>query len=339
MKRVLFIGHEATRSGAPMILLRFLQWLRENDSRFEADLLLLRGGGDLEEEYRKVVNLYVLPQSEKPHIFRRGVNFLKKKLKLAPKLPNLLPFTRHYDAVLGNTVISLEYLKLFREKGFPTVCWLHELDYAIGLYSKKKFIELANYVDRFLVVSRAVEDMLKRYGIKRKTHLVYGFASVDLPPVTEAEIQAVKNEIGISRKNAFIIGASGTIEWRKGADVFLQIAHRLASEYEDFYFVWVGGRSPYSSAEYDRIQYDFERLDLKGKVIFTGIQADPYKFFAAMDLFALTSREDPFPLVCLEAAGSGKPTICFDRAGGMPEFTFMKIGMRCEKPVNPRARK
>jgi glycosyltransferase involved in cell wall biosynthesis len=32
------------------------------------------------------------------------------------------------------------------------------------------------------------------------------------------------------------------------------------------------------------------------------------------------SREDPFPLVCLEAAATGKPVLCFDRGGGMPEF-------------------
>jgi len=34
----------------------------------------------------------------------------------------------------------------------------------------------------------------------------------------------------------------------------------------------------------------------------------------------LVSREDPFPLVCLEAASLGKPIVCFDKAGGMPEF-------------------
>ena len=32
------------------------------------------------------------------------------------------------------------------------------------------------------------------------------------------------------------------------------------------------------------------------------------------------SREDPFPLVCLEAADCYLPIICFDEAGGMPEL-------------------
>lgn len=322
MKRVLFIGHEATRSGAPMILLHFLQWLRENSPQFEADLLLLQGGGDLEQEYRKVANVYVLPMSETSHLLKRSVNFVKKKLKPDSRLPKLKPFAEtHYDAVLGNTVIALEYLKIFKKKGFSTVSWLHELDYAVSLYSRDKFIELANYVDHFLVVSKAVEEMLlKRFAIQKKIHHVYGFAKTDSSQIDETDIKAVKKELGIPEK-AFVIGGSGTIEWRKGADIFLQIAHRLAAKHEDIYFVWVGGKSPYSSTEYDRVRYDFERLDLNGKVKFSGLRENPYKYYAAFDLFALTSREDPFPLVCLETASLGKPTICFDeKAGGAGEF-------------------
>jgi glycosyltransferase involved in cell wall biosynthesis len=267
----------------------------------------------------------MLPKRETPHLVGRGVNYLKKRFKLAPQLPNLKPFTGRYDAVLGNTVISLEYLKLFKEKGFPTIAWLHELDFAVSLFSTEKFIGLANYTDRFLVVSKAVEDMLRRFGIEKKTHLVYGFPKNGALAVTGEDVKIVKNELGIP-PNAFVVGASGTIEWRKGADLFLQIARRLAARRDDFYFVWVGGKSPHSDAEDNRIRHDFERLDLKGKVIFTGLQENPQKFFAAMDLFALTSREDPFPLVCLEAASLGKPTICFDRAGGITEFVGNDAG-------------
>jgi glycosyltransferase involved in cell wall biosynthesis len=42
--------------------------------------------------------------------------------------------------------------------------------------------------------------------------------------------------------------------------------------------------------------------------------------YQAMDVFALTSREDPFPLVMLEAGACHVPTVCFARAGGGPEF-------------------
>ena len=45
-----------------------------------------------------------------------------------------------------------------------------------------------------------------------------------------------------------------------------------------------------------------------------------------MDVFALTSREDPFPLVMLEAAAAGLPLVCFAQGGGTPEFALPDAG-------------
>jgi glycosyltransferase involved in cell wall biosynthesis len=53
-------------------------------------------------------------------------------------------------------------------------------------------------------------------------------------------------------------------------------------------------------------------------------QALPY--FALCDVFAMVSREDPYPLVCLEAASLGKPILCFDGAGGEKEFVEEDCG-------------
>lgn len=324
MSRILFIGHEAGRSGAPIVLLYYLQWLREKRPDYKTDLLLLRGG-DLEEEYRKVADVYVLPNNDNPSIFERGIARLKKKAKIKTTLPQLAPFNRRYDVVIGNTIVSLDYLKFFKEQGSPTICWLHELEYVIKSFSdsEQKFIELSEHADRFIVVSKAVENMLRQFGIRKKTHLVYEFSKTDLK-VNQA-IETVKNELGIPA-NAFIVGGSGTIQWRKGVDLFLQIAFQTAARNKDVYFVWVGGKSADTHVEDDRIQHDFKRLGLEKRLIFTGMRENPHRFFAAMDLFALTSREDPFPLVCLEAASLGKPIICFEKAGGIPELVEADAG-------------
>lgn len=72
--------------------------------------------------------------------------------------------------------------------------------------------------------------------------------------------------------------------------------------------------------------YDIEKSQLTKYVHFLGEQKDPLKYFAACDIFLMVSREDPFPLVCLEAATLEKPIICFDRAGGMKEFVEEDAG-------------
>ena len=53
---------------------------------------------------------------------------------------------------------------------------------------------------------------------------------------------------------------------------------------------------------------------------FTGQVDNHLKYLAMFDAFALTSREDPFPLVALDAASLGKPVLCFAGAGGTPEL-------------------
>ena len=61
-----------------------------------------------------------------------------------------------------------------------------------------------------------------------------------------------------------------------------------------------------------------------------GPKTNPRRYFDAGDLFFLSSREDPYPLVALEAADSMLPIVCFKDAGGIPEF----VGSDCGKVIS-----
>ena len=63
-----------------------------------------------------------------------------------------------------------------------------------------------------------------------------------------------------------------------------------------------------------------ERAGIADSFCWTGEVANPLDYFACFDAFALVSREDPFPLVCLEAALLEKPILCFAGAGGTSEL-------------------
>jgi glycosyltransferase involved in cell wall biosynthesis len=58
-----------------------------------------------------------------------------------------------------------------------------------------------------------------------------------------------------------------------------------------------------------------------------GVQDDITPYFAAADIFALTSREDPFPLVSMEAMSFGLPVVAFEGAGGAPELIGDQAGV------------
>jgi len=54
---------------------------------------------------------------------------------------------------------------------------------------------------------------------------------------------------------------------------------------------------------------------------------NPETYFGAFDLFALTSREDPFSVAMLEAALCGLPIVCFAGAGGAVELVEHDAGI------------
>jgi glycosyltransferase involved in cell wall biosynthesis len=229
------------------------------------------------------------------------------------RIPDLRPFRTDYDLVVGNTVGSLDHLEYFKSRGLRTMCWLHEMRSVIDSFFPEpgRFREVSDSVDSFAVASRAVEKVLREFGVDKPVEIIPEFS--ELRPVDKDRCKEIRESLGIPA-SAFVVGGSGTASRRKGTDLFLEIAESLTTSIDDIYFLWVGG-GPESSGYLSEI----ERKGLR-RVFITGAQTDPENFFANMDVFALTSREDPFPLVCLEAASLAKPVICFEDAGGMPDF-------------------
>src|SRR5687767_3217612 len=114
MKRILFIGHEAERTGAPIILLHLLRWIKTNRPDFIIEMLLLRDG-ELRDSYEKFVKVYVVPPRRMPQIVERGMRFVRRRLGVKRRFQAGYdePFNSEYDLVVGNTVGSLLALEFF----------------------------------------------------------------------------------------------------------------------------------------------------------------------------------------------------------------------------------
>lgn len=320
----MFIGHDAGRSGAPFVLLHLIRWLREKHPNAAFDVLLLRGG-ELESEYRQVAEVFVVPADGDASMLGRGVRRLRRRLDRGRSIHShgLPPFSRLYDVVVGNTIATLEYLEYFKTRGLRTVCWMHELEFVISsMFTRERFLELSRSIDCFITASRAVDTTLRQFGVTTESRVVYEISPGW--PAVEVDAAEVRRELGFP-DDCFLVGGGGNIEWRKGTDLFLQIAVIVSKTERDIRFVWVGGADP-STTDYLRIVHDLKRMSAADKIVFTGVTNSPEKYLSAIDVFALTSREDPFPLICLEAASLGKPTICFEGAGGMPEFVGNNAG-------------
>jgi glycosyltransferase involved in cell wall biosynthesis len=174
-----------------------------------------------------------------------------------------------------------------------------------------------------------LDNLVETEGVdKDRTTLCHAFIVIDESELGRArtERHATRLRLGVPA-DALLVGGVGTMDWRKGPDLFLQLAAMVTRRLKekDVRFVWAGGDS--GGPNRGELLVDAERLGLGDQISFIGPLDRPTEFFAAMDLFALTSREDPFPLVMLEAASAGVPLVCFAGGGGAPEFAIPDAGL------------
>lgn len=318
-KRILAIGHDAYRAGAQIVFLNTLRWLRTN---YDADIsLLLMADGELLDEYSRVLPTRAL-HSLLPPGSRLGSLRARVKYRSARQAVRLGPGS--VDLVYANTAAAADFATdRASEADCPLVVHVHELETSIRRFARQ-FGQARRRVDAFIAVSQAVKsNLVQNFEIDPATiQCISPGISLPQPGSSGRDHGALRGRLDIP-DGAFVVGGCGTADWRKGPDIFLLVAKAVSRKSRGpIHFVWVGG----DPDGLRMMQYDVERLGLERTVHVVGHQSDPLAYFALFDIFLLTSREDPFPLVCLEAAALSCPVICFDAAGGMPEFVADDAG-------------
>ncbi len=321
---ILFISHSAGRTGAPILLLNFLKWLKtHSDVPFK---ILLREGGELEGEFRSLAPVMILNDRLRrllkhvPHYFSTS-----SILDWADRLALRRRFDRdNIGLIYSNTITNGVILDELSYLNCPVITHVHELEYWIRCHTGLERFNLTKHcTDHYIAVSDAVKaNLIRAHDIPQdQIDVIYEYiASYPVDDVSRAaERDKIRNDLGIPRE-ALIVGASGTTDWHKGPDLFIQVAHTVLHQSLDtaIHFVWVGGSN--SGWAFRHLRRSIESLGVSRFVHFVGTQLHPLEYFAIFDVFALTSRHDSFPIVMLEAASLNKPIVCFDGSGGAKEF-------------------
>ncbi len=289
-----------------MFLLHLVRWLKANTvQQFD---ILVRRGGPLEPDFAAVGR--VLTQVD----FERNPSLIK-----------------NYALVYSNTVCNGLFLAQLNLGDVPVITHAHELDFGIDANGARNFAEVVRHTSRYVVCAQAVaHQLVRRFRIKREQIDVH-YEMFD-PVVTDRNAAAVppaeaRRSLGIP-SGARIICACGTVDQRKGADLFVQFAARMTRSWrgeQPLHFVWIGKSSEQTFAQL--LGHDVRRAGLTECFHFAGEQANPHALLQLAEFFCLMSREDPFPLVMLEASALGKPMLCFDGSGGAAELCALGAGI------------
>jgi predicted HAD superfamily hydrolase/glycosyltransferase involved in cell wall biosynthesis len=294
---VIFLSHEASQTGAPAVLMTLMRWVKKNTNiKFS---IVIGSQGVWNDRFEEIAPCFYLDGVHKNGFTNELRDFCGSNVQ----------------AVYVNTIASGLHAEHLKYLGAEFIAHVHEMENVFQIY-EASFSALRKLCNKFIAVSQGSVDALKRRVSK-------GAEISFFKPFIEPGDKRTKTLLK-SRGNKIIFGC-GAVERRKGFDIFCEVAVQLLnSGFKDFKMYWIGSAD---KKDLDP-KSEVESRDLTGYVEWLGPKDNPRDYFNSGDLFLLPSREDPYPLVCMEAAESGLPVVCFDEsAGGMHSFVEADAGL------------
>ncbi|MGS0748164.1 glycosyltransferase [Halpernia sp. GG3] len=311
-KKILLISHDAARTGAPIMFLDFVRWIKTKHADYEISIIIDKDG-PLLEEFRKYAFVYILHKNYNYKIKRLN-NILERQYEASifRKINS-----QKWSFIFSNTITNGKILEKINTSDIPLFSYIHELENSINFYNKRNRVAATlEKTDFFFCGSEMVKfNLIENHKIKpENTEVVYSFKEIKKNIVNKEIRINLKSHYKIPHE-AVVVAMLGTFEWRKGNDLFIRTC--IENTNKNIYFVWVGIDN---TDEYDKINYDLHKYQIKPKLILIPSSENYSDFYNIIDIFYLSSREDPYPLVMVEASSYGIPIICFKGAGGTEEF-------------------
>lgn len=308
-EKVLMIGHDAHKNGAQINFLCMLQNLVRTKKKRVT--VILKEGGDLLPQYEQYGKVYVIGQAENKYdIFNAIIRDY---------------YGKGATKAICNTCVTGDFTELLSKNGYSVISLVHELPKLIQQYGLEgNCLRLAEHSDAVVFASEYVAEKFKEVAeVNESKVYVYPQGIKSNPYISKKEeIRGeVRAELGISKDSKIVVGC-GYGDIRKGIDLFVRVASATVQKNDKIKFVWIG---EIDAGLNDYLQRDIEELP-KGSFHVTGYREDTGRLLLASDIFALTSREDPFPSVVMEAMEAGLAVFGFENCGGYQSIVTGESG-------------
>ncbi len=323
LRRLLAVTHAASVTGAPMNLAHFLAWVTRH-TPIEVHTLVLQDG-PLVPRFEQVGGVTVVDRTLASRFFGTAhLGFRRLGLVAAEQRAaqaRFAPLRRlgSFDVAYLNSATSIQAAP-YLPPAQVVVSHVHELDVALRTMEAEDAEAIRGIPDAWIAASAPVRDLLTGElalpadRVLLHEEFITARALADRT-VSLREIESCRRQLPTLPTSAAIVMGCGTLDWRKGPDLFIQVACEVRRRTRrPVHFVWLGGE--HRGTDWERVRSDRDRAGAD-HVHFIEVCPDPVPWMATADVFALTSREDPLPLVCLESAVVGTPIVTY-RNGGIP---------------------
>jgi glycosyltransferase involved in cell wall biosynthesis len=219
----------------------------------------------------------------------------------AARLTELFGAARPGGIVIAAQVWAMEWVALADTAGMPVIGMSHESYQATKTSSRYQRVKryFAD-VDRLLVLSTEDADAWARDGMSNADFMPN---PLHVAPATAADLTRP------------VVVRLGRLSFEKGQDMLLEAWAEVSRRFPEWRLRLYG-----SGPDAESLRRQAAELDLSGSVRFPGPTADLEGALTGASIFALSSREEGFPMSILEAMAYGLPTVAFDCAPGVREL-------------------
>jgi glycosyltransferase involved in cell wall biosynthesis/SAM-dependent methyltransferase len=320
---VLVVSHEATRTGAPILAWNICRALRE---QYHVVALLL-GKGSLVDMFDEVCDAVAGPYSPAD----------RDPLALSPMISELCE-RYAFDFAVVNSIASRSVLQPLAEQYVPSTLLVHE--FFKFHCSPDELVDAFAWAGQVVFSATIVKDSAdieRTHPAALRAHVLPQGKS-KIPDATDsnsptaggkdaaaeraARVEALQSKIlGARTRKPFIVLGAGTIEYRKGVDLFVATAaeiKRLAPD-ADILMVWVGGIVEGYKQYAEFVATQVEQSGLVERIEFVSETPDLEALYRFADVCFISSRLDPLPNIAIDALMAGLPVLSFEHATGVAE--------------------
>lgn len=312
---VVLVSHEASMTGAPILGCNISEQLAETCNVVSVILK----AGPLVESFREYASLLLVTPE--------GASGLDSRVLLERVLR---PVKERFglDYVLANSIEAANVASAGQELGVPAVTLMHEFAEYVVPQTRVRDMVTGSQTVVFSSILTANSARKSAAFNDFRNYMVLPQGKSKIPENGEVLVSAQLAQLlekQRSEKRFLVIGC-GFVQIRKGIDLFISVAHRLAQKLgpENTRFLWVGdGYNPDKDLSYSVwLRDQIARSGLEDVVtIIPGVDAKSLdNLYENADAMMMSSRLDPFPNVTIDAMQHGMPVVCFEGASGTAEF-------------------
>ncbi|PYE16603.1 glycosyl transferase family 1 [Paraburkholderia silvatlantica] len=308
---VLVVSHEASRTGAPVLAWNICRELR---SQFNVIALLL-GNGELEDHFVADSDVVVGP-------YNPGERDPRALTPVIEELRRRYPIR----TAIVNSLASRAVLEPLAKCRIPSVLLIHE--FFKFHCSPDELVDAMAWAGATVFSAEVVRANAAIERTRPAANLAYiipqGKSVIPRDPKLAGAVQR-KSEVAdvIARRGRkpFIVLGAGTVEYRKGVDLFIATAaeiQRMDPE-TDILMVWVGRMVDVYRQYANYIEEQIQRSGLMDRVLLAEATPDLEEIYQLADACLISSRLDPLPNIAIDAMAAGLPVLCFEKASGVAE--------------------